>query len=140
MAEKLYKVWNHNNYDIGVKFTNGTERNIRAHSFFPMPRVEIDYLSAISTVFEKNRLTIEDPDEAKQILEENGIITENNPYFDADEDIKKRLRASTQNIEKWLKGIDDVVLLGRISDVAKSVDLPASKMKLIEAKLETARV
>ena len=140
MADKLYKVWNHNNYDIGVKFTNGTERNIRAHSFYPMPRVEIDYLSAVSTVFERNRLTIEDPDEAKQILEENGIVTENNPYFDADEDIKKRLRGSAQNIEKWLKGIDDFVLIDRIAEIAKEVDLPASKMKLIEAKLEAARV
>ena len=135
MAEKLYRVANNQNYDIAVKFSNGTERLIKAHSFYPMTRMEIDYLTAISTVFEKNRLTIEDTDEAEQILQENGILTAGNPYFDTDDEIKKRLRASAANLEKWLSEIDDRVLLERIEGIAKEIDLAASKMKMIEARL-----
>ena len=55
MSEKLYRVANNNDYSIGVKFSNGTEKLIRPHSFYPMSRMEIDYLSAVSSLFEQNR-------------------------------------------------------------------------------------
>lgn len=133
--EKRYRVWNNKDYAITVKFDDGVERRLPPHTFFPMTRMQIDYLSAISSVFSTNRLTIDDPEEAKAILEDNGIVTEGNAYFDTDEDLRKHLRASATNVAKWLEGIEDRVLLIHIKRVAVEMDLASSKMKLIDAKL-----
>ena len=51
------------------------------------------------------------------------------------DEIKKHLRASAANLEKWLSEIDDRGLLERIEGIAKEIDLAASKMKMIEARL-----
>ena len=52
-----------------------------------------------------------------------------------DIDIKKKLALSVNKLGAWLDTIEDKVLLHRIADIAKENDIPASKMKLIAAKV-----
>lgn len=133
---KKYRVRNNTTFDIAVRMVDGKERLIKANSFLPMEKDEIDYLSSLCTLFASNHLTIDDADEAKAILEDNGIVVDDNPVFMDDEEIKKHLRASAVNVKKWLDGVEyDRVLYGRIKRIADEMDLPSSKMKVVEAKL-----
>lgn len=136
MNSDKIRVRNNTTFDIAVKMLDEKERLIKAGSFLPMSKDEIDYLSSICSVFSSNHLTIENPEEAKEILEGSGIIVEENPVFMDDDDIRKHLRASAANVKKWLDEIEfDRVLFSRIERIATEMDLPASKMKVVDAKL-----
>ena len=133
---KKYRVRNNTSFDIAVRMMDGKERAIKAKSFFPMTKDEIDYIASVCTLISTNHLTIDDPEDAKEILEDNGIVVEDNPVFMDDEDIRKHLRASAANVKKWLDDIEfDRVLFIRIKTIAEEMDLPASKMKVVEARL-----
>ena len=136
MNSDKIRVRNNTTFDIAVKMLDEKERLIKAGSFLPMTKDEIDYLSSICSVFSSNHLTIENPEEAKEILEGSGIVMEENPVFMDDDDIRKHLRASAANVKKWLDEIEfDRVLFSRIERIANEMDLPASKMKVVDAKL-----
>lgn len=136
MNSDKIRVRNNTTFDIAVKMLDEKERLIKAGSFLPMTKDEIDYLSSICSVFSSNHLTIENPEEAREILEGSGIVMEENPVFMDDDDIRKHLRASAANVKKWLDEIEfDRVLFSRIERIANEMDLPASKMKVVDAKL-----
>ena len=135
-SDNKIRVRNNTTFDIAVKMLDEKERLIKAGSFLPMTKDEIDYLSSICSVFSSNHLTIENPEEAREILEGSGIVMEENPVFMDDDDIRKHLRASAANVKKWLDEIEfDRVLFSRIERIANEMDLPASKMKVVDAKL-----
>ena len=53
----------------------------------------------------------------------------------SDEEISAALKKSLKSVTEWLEGIDDPVELHAIYTVAKTLDLPASKIKLLKSKM-----
>lgn len=134
MSDKKIRVYNPNKFDVGIRLLNGTEQNVRHGSFTMLTQDDIDYIASISKVFSKAYLRVETTEEP-EVLENLGINKDEEPNFMDDIDIKKKLALSVNKLGAWLDTIEDKVLLHRIADIAKENDIPASKMKLIAAKV-----
>ena len=137
MEEKRIKVYNYNKFPVGIKLDNGREQNIAPGSFAKLTQDDIDYLATISRVFSGGYLRI-DPAQEDEILDQIGIVKEDNPNFMDDAEIKKKLALSAAKLGAWLADIDDKLLLDRILHMAKDMDIAASKMKVIMAKMPNA--
>ena len=135
----LFRVYNNTNYDIGITLTSGQKPVIRHGSFLPLSVNDILYIESTalrSKPFSSKILVVKDNNNKEMSLEDLGGFTD--PYakkhFDADE-IAANLEKSTKAVAAWLKTIDDPVELDAIRDMAEKMDLPGSKLKLIQAKV-----
>lgn len=136
--ELLY-VHNTTNYDIGITLSSNQQRVIRAGTFLPMSIDDILYIESNATrsrPFSSKLFAIKDKGGKEYALEDIGGFTD--PYvkkhFDADE-ITANLSKSAKHIGAWLKEIEDPIELDAIRDIAEKMDLPGSKLKLIQAKI-----
>ena len=141
---KVFRVYNRCNYDIGITLTSGQQPIIRHGSFLPMTVNDILYVESIARgrkPFSSGELVVVSDDGKDLTLEDLGGYTDSftAKHYDKDE-ISANLKKSAKNIEAWLADIDDPIELHAIADVAKEMDLPTSKMKLILAKLPEADV
>jgi len=134
MEEKRFKVYNYNRFPVGVKLENGHEQTVAPGSFVKMTQDDVDYLSTISRVFSGGYLRVE-ADVEDEVLEQIGIVKEDNPNFMDDAEIKKKLAMSAAKINAWLADIEDKLFLNRVYEIAKEMDVSASKMKIISAKV-----
>lgn len=134
MEEKRFKVYNYNRFPVGVKLENGHEQTVAPGSFIKMTQDDIDYLSTISRVFSGGYLRVE-AEKEDEVLDQIGIVKEDNPNFMSDAEIKKKLAMSAAKISAWLADIDDKLFLSRVFETAKEMDIAASKMKIIAAKV-----
>ena len=130
--EKI-KVYNARKYAIGLILQNGAERVILPGSFALLTRDDIEYAGAIAPqlfVGEK-QLYLED----RQLAAQLGFIDDPaTPRMDAEE-IKKKLGMRPAQIKSWLDTIQEGYLLGAICDVVATMDLPASKLQLLQDRL-----
>ena len=144
-GSKVFRVYNRCGYDIGVTLTSGVQPIIRAGSFLPMSVNDILYLETIARgkkkPFSSKELVVVSDDGKDLTLEDLGGYTDtySEKHF-SKEEISANLKKSAKQIEAWLEKIEDVIELNSILDVAKSLDLPTSKMKVIMAKLPEADV
>lgn len=144
-GSKVFRVFNRCGYDIGVTLTSGVQPIIRAGSFLPLTVNDILYLETIARgkkkPFSSKELVAVSDDGKDLTLEELGGYTDtySEKHFSTEE-ISANLKKSAKQIEAWLEKIEDVIELNSILDVAKSMDLPTSKMKVIMAKLPEADV
>jgi len=134
-----YRVYNNANYDIGITLSTGQQRVIRAGTPLPyIPAEEIIFIESNATCkpFSSKLLLIKDTNDKELSLEEIGGFTD--PYaekhFSPDE-IAANLEKSAKFIANWLKDIEDPIQLDAIGEMAKKMDLPGSKFKVIQAKL-----
>lgn len=134
--ETRVKVWNPNKFNVGVTLFDGRTLNIVAGSFNMLTRNDILYVSTTSTLFKRGLLRVEE--EAKPVLDELGIVEENNAGFMSEEEMKKKLNMSAAKLASWMEEITDEVVLDRIAQLAKSIDLPTSKMRVVEEKVPKA--
>lgn len=134
MEEKRIKVYNYNRFPVGVKLENGREQTVAPGSFVKMTQDDIDYLSTISRIFSGGYLRVEAAEE-DAVLEQIGVVKEDNPNFMDDAEIKKKLAMSAAKITAWLADIDDKLFLNRVYEIAKEMDIATSKMKIISAKV-----
>lgn len=134
--ETRVKVWNPNKFNVGVTLFDGRTLNIVAGSFNMLTRNDILYVSTTSTLFKRGLLRVEE--EAKPVLDELGIVEENNAGFMSEEEMKKKLNMSAAKLASWMEEITDEVVLDRIAQLAKSMDLPTSKMRVVEEKVPKA--
>ena len=134
-----YRVKNMCRYDIGVKLTNGLSLLIAAGSFQMMTADDIAYVESICTVnkFFSQRMLIPYDSQGNEVpLDKLGMYVEEDAVQHMnDEDIVSMLKQSPKKIEAWLADITDPAELGAISAVAKTMDLTASKLKVINAKM-----
>ena len=133
------RVYNRCNYDIGVTLTSGRAPNIRAGSFLPMTVDDILYIESASGYFmpfSSRKLVAVSPEGKDLTLEDIGGYT--NEYAEvhsSKEEIIANLNKPYKTVEKWLSKITDPIELHAISEVAIQLDLPGSKLKLIQAKV-----
>lgn len=130
------KVLNPNKFHIGIRLYDGRTMNIVPKGFQMLTADEIHYVASATTLFSRGLLRVEEA--AKPILEEAGVIEENNVCFMTDEEMKKKLGLSAAKLGAWLADITDEIVLNRLAEIAKSMDLATSKMKVIEAKYPKA--
>ena len=127
------KVYNARKYAVGLVLQNGAERVIMPGSFALLTRDDIEYVGAIAPqlfVGEK-QLYLEDRELAAQL----GFIDDPaTPTMDAEE-IKKKLGMRPAQVKAWLDTVQEGYLLDAICDVAATMDLPASKLQLLQDRL-----
>ena len=130
------KVLNPNKFNVGIKLYDGRTMNIVPHGFQLLTKDEIAYVASTTTLFARGMLRVEES--AKPVLEEIGVVEEANICFMAEDEIKKKLNMSATKIAAWLADVTDEIVLNRIAEMAKAMDLSASKMKVIEEKYPKA--
>lgn len=139
MSDIRYRVKNMCRYDIGVRLTNGLSIMIAAGSFQMMTADDIAYVESICTVnkfFSQRMLVPYDSNGNEVPLDKLGMyVAEDTAQHLDDADIIAMLKQSPKKIEAWLADINDPAELGAISAVAKTMDLTASKLKVINAKM-----
>lgn len=142
---KVFRVYNRCGYDIGITLTSGQQPIIRAGSFLPMSVNDILYLESVARGRKKpfsSKELVPVSDDGKDLtLEDLGGYTDtySEKHF-SEEEISANLKKSAKQIEAWLDGIEDLIELHTIRDVAEAMDLPNSKMKLVKAKLPEGNV
>ena len=127
------RVYNPRKYDIGLLLQNGSERVIHAGSFALLSRDDIEYLISIAPALFENekQLRIEDRALAAQL----GVIdSEQAEVLDA-ETIQKKLGLRISQLKTWLDNISEPYLLDAVYDVAMTMDLPASKLQLLQERM-----
>lgn len=133
MTEKI-KVYNHAKFDVGVKTINGIEYNIRPGSFIPLSDVDIEKIAAETRLFSSGILRVDE--KHREIEQEIGVYAQDNVNFMTDEELHKILEkkgaAGTRELKTLLQEATTPLLKQKIFDMAKELDLPASKMKLIQ--------
>ena len=144
-GSKVFRVFNRCGYDVGITLTSGLQPVIRSGSFLPMSVNDILYLESIARGKKKpfsSKELVPVSDDGKDLtLEDLGGYTDtySEKHF-SEAEISANLKKSAKQIEVWLEKIEDVIELNSILDIAKTMDLPTSKMKVIMAKLPEADV
>lgn len=132
MDDKI-KVFNDNKFPVGLKLMNGFQTVISPNSFTKITRDDILYISTISKYFQRGILRIDEA--AKDVKEDIYISPENEVNFISDAEVRKKLGATAPALRKWLEPINERVMLSRIYQIAKDMDLPTSKVKVLQEKL-----
>ena len=138
-GDKVFRVFNRCNYDIGVTLTSGQQPSIRKGSFLPLSVNDILYIESIAKrrrPFSSGELEIMSDDNKSLSLSDIGGFedTYTTKHFKKEE-ISANLKKSAKQIEAWLNMVNDPVELHAISEVAKELDLSASKMKILQEKM-----
>lgn len=139
MSDVRYRVKNMCRYNIGVKLTSGLSIMIAAGSFQMMTADDIAYVESICTVnkfFSKRMLVPYDTNGNEVPLESIGLyVSEDEPKHLDDATIISMLKQNPKKIEAWLNDVTDPAELDAISSIAKTMDLTASKLKVINARM-----
>lgn len=116
-------------YAIGLKSQSGVEYNIRPHAFVMMHRDDVEYNMAIAPKLFASpvRLVVEDQD-LNDIM---GVVPTEEIACDT-ETIEKMLKGSASKIEAWIGDNNYPHILETVFEVAKGMDLPASKIKVLQ--------
>lgn len=118
---------------------NGMQYNIKAGSFQMLSAMDIQYIESIcnnTKYFASKMLVAVDKDGKDVDFEKIGIyVEEDTPVHMNDNEISALLRKSAKQIEAGLSDIEDPAELHAIYMVAKDMDLPASKLKVLKAKI-----
>lgn len=138
-TEKIYRVYNRTKHDIGIRMSNGQEINIRAGSFQPLKALDIQFIDSICVgpgFFVTKQLVAVD-DEGKDVpFEKVGLYEDKTiQVHHNDSEITAALQKSPRQIEAWLSNIDDPAELDSIYVVAKKMNLPAGKIKILSNKI-----
>ena len=140
-GQKTFRVYNRCNYDIGITLPSGQQPVIRHGSFLPMTVNDILYFESVSRKkpFSSKQLVAVSDENKDLTLEDIGGYTDTYAEMHYDnEAISANLKKSAKQIEKWLEDINDPIEIHGIIEVAKALDLPASKMKILRAKAPNA--
>ena len=128
-----YRVNNPTKFPIGVRHYNGTECAIHPGSFTMMTIEEIEYLASIAPklFMGEKMLRLEDRELAVQLGFIDSVDT---PVLDEAE-IRRRLKQNVSQVREWLNGIAEGYPIDTICDVAEKMDLPASKLQLLQERM-----
>lgn len=93
---------------------------------------DIEYVMSQSNLFQKGYLREE---VGSNIVAEAGIDVVNDPNFLDDEALRKKLAMSAKKLGEWLDTVDSEHTLDRIYDIAIAMDLPMTKLRIMNKKM-----
>lgn len=134
MSEKKYKVSNPNIYSVGIKFMDGIRtQNVKPGSFVMLTEDEIYYLHSISRLFKKGALTTSE----KHININLGLIENEDEDFKnynalTEAEVEEILNLPISKMSQELENIEEDHIKFRVFEIAKTLDLPVSKLKEVE--------
>lgn len=139
-GDKRFRVWNRCKHDIGVYVSNGQQSlNIKTGSFAVLPVDDIMYIESICNqrkLFSAKMLVPVDENGKDLTLEDLGGYSSEDVEVHLNEaEIKSNLEKSFKNFKSWIETIEDPVELHAIWEVGKTLDLPQSKLKVIQSKI-----
>lgn len=132
------RVYNRCKYDIGVITSAGLPVNIAANTFRMFTANDVLFIETNCNsvgYFSSGMLVPTDVDGKEISISEFGLYTEDVKQIISDDEITSMLKQSTKKIEAWLKDITDETELHSIYMVAKDLDLPMSKVKILKAAM-----
>ena len=137
---ELYRVYNTCIYSIGVKFQDGRQYNIRPGSFILLNANDIAMIENESQrdkfISSGKLVPKNERDEKVDIMELFRIQNNDSEQVHYSvEEIKQKLGQSIKKVEAWLDTIEDEAELCAVWQTAKSMDLPASKLKMLDTKI-----
>lgn len=136
MNQTRYRIFNACPYSIGVHLLNGQSIAIRSGNFQLLSVDDVLYIENSSKVFSKKQLVIKDENNKEVKLEDIGLYEDTSvEKHMTDDEIMAVLKSSVKKIESWIQNIENPVTLYQIGEVAKKMDLPVSKMKVLEGKI-----
>lgn len=137
---ELYRVYNKTKFSIGVQFPDGRNYNIKPNNFLLLDANDIAMIenqcSKKRFISQRMLVPMNEKDEPVDLMQVFRI--QNNEEADEhmeDSDIKAKLAMTVKKVEAWLEPIEDETELYAIWSVAKAMDLPASKLKVLKAKI-----
>lgn len=144
MAQTRYKVVNRCKYDIGITLPSLQNIVIKAGSFQLLTADDIMYAESVcrKTKYFSKKMLVPYDSQNKEVPFENlgGFIEEDEAPHMGDDEIKTLLKQSNKKIETVIEKIEDPSELFAIAEVAKTMDLPASKLKIIMDKVPNAQL
>lgn len=142
--EQRYRVTNTCKYAIGVHLSNGQDIAVAPGSFQLMTIDDIVFIESgcpMTKPFSKRMFVVTDSAGKEVDFESLGAYIEKDPVpHMTDTEIENMLKQPIKKIDAWLSQIEDPAELHGILQVAKSMDLTASKLKLLSEKMPEAEV
>jgi hypothetical protein len=124
---KLVKVINPNKFDVGVKLMDGIRSiNIRHGAFTMLDENEVYYINQVSGLFKRKMLVVEDED----VVQNMGFAPDEAKNL-TDDEIATLLKGNHLKMKKELEKITEPHIKDRVYNIAKTLDLSASKLKII---------
>lgn len=134
-----FRCYNRCNYDIGVVTANGRQYNIKPGSFALLTAEDIEYIDSICQnrkFFACGMLEAVDPKNEAIPLEKFNIVeAPPEERVLTEDEIIAQLKKPLKTMTTWLEKIEDPVELHAIYTVAIKMDLPASKLKVLNEKM-----
>ena len=138
VAAPKFRCYNRCKFDIGVVTAEGRQYNIKPDSFALLTMDDIVYIDSIcqkKKLFGSGMLEAEDANGKVLTFDQMNIVPDDEHAILSDEEITAELKKSLKSFTEWINGIDDPVELHAIYTVASRLDLPASKLKVLKAKM-----
>ena len=137
-GDKKYRVYNRCKYDIGINLLSGQQANITAGNFLVLTVNDILHVEGTSKrkLFSAKMLVPVDDTNKEVSLDDLGGYPDTyaTPHLN-DEEIEEKLSKSVKAMSAWLDTIEEPEELHAIFEVAKHMDLTASKLKVLQAKM-----
>lgn len=133
------KVFNECKYNIGLTLTTGIQILIRPGSFQFMTVDDILFIESTyphKKLFSGKKLVAKDTTNKPVDLSEYLYGVAPDEEHKTDDEIISILKQNPKKIEAWLENITEESELHNIYLVAKDQDLPASKLKVLAAKIQ----
>lgn len=125
MSDKKIRIINPNRFMVGLKLMDGIrEVVVHPNSFVFLEENDVYYINNMCRLFREKTLFIDDE-------EINDTLGYDKDYL-TNEKIKHLLSKSPKDIKKVVEENNYKHIKDRIVNVAKDMDLPASKLRIIE--------
>lgn len=139
MIETLYRVYNRCKYDIGVVTQQNIGINIKAGGFQMLSANDIAYIEAncanVKFFSQKMLVPVDDDGNEVDLRKVHVPVDIDVVKHRSDDEIIAALKGSAKKMEEWLSSIEDPAELHAIYKVAGELDLPASKLKILNSKM-----
>lgn len=139
MTETLYRVYNRCKYDIGVVTQQNIGINIKAGGFQMLSANDIAYIEAncanVKFFSQKMLVPVDDDGNEVDLRKVHVPVDMDVVKHRSDDEIIAALKGSAKKMEEWLSSIEDPAELHAIYKVAGELDLPASKLKILNSKM-----
>lgn len=139
-GDMRYRVYNRCSHSVGVYVNNGQQSlNIKPGSFAVLSVNDILYIESICNrkKFFSAKMLVPVDDAGKDLTLEDigGFSDESTEVHHSKKEIETNLKKPFNAFKSWINKIEDPVELHEIWEVGKTMDLPASKLKVLNTKM-----